>query len=171
MEGFGSTEGNVGCLNFWGKPGAVGFQGPLFRLMNRKTYQRLVKIDLDTEQIIRDPKTGFMIECAKGEPGEIIGRMINDNFVGYFGNSEATTKKFIYDCFEKVGKSGSGIAGAEASNVSDESDLKGDHWVRSGDLLMLGKDNFYYFVDRLGDTYRWKGGGFEKLARQSGEPD
>jgi fatty-acyl-CoA synthase len=34
---------------------------------------------------------------------------------------------------------------------------KGDAWYRTGDLLRYDEDGYYYFVDRTGDTFRWKG--------------
>ena len=34
---------------------------------------------------------------------------------------------------------------------------KGDRCFRSGDLMRREEDGYIYFVDRIGDTYRWKG--------------
>ncbi|KXS21743.1 acetyl-CoA synthetase-like protein [Gonapodya prolifera JEL478] len=132
-EGYGSTEGVVGSFNPFGKQGAVGFQGILVKALNPQT-PRIVKIDPITEELVRDPKTGFCIECSSGEPGEMIGRFINENFEGYFGDDKSTNKKFVRDVFEK-----------------------GDTWWRSGDLLFKDWRGWVYFVDRIGDTFRWKG--------------
>ena len=33
----------------------------------------------------------------------------------------------------------------------------GDAWYRTGDLMRRDERGFFYFVDRIGDTYRWKG--------------
>lgn len=55
-------------------------------------------------------------------------------FVGYAGNPKATEKKILRDVFQK-----------------------GDMYFDSGDLLRIGHDNFIYFQDRVGDTFRWKG--------------
>ena len=33
----------------------------------------------------------------------------------------------------------------------------GDRWFRTGDLLRREQTGFVYFVDRVGDTFRWKG--------------
>ena len=34
---------------------------------------------------------------------------------------------------------------------------KGDIWFRTGDLMRKDKNGYFYFIDRIGDTFRWKG--------------
>merc|ERR1711862_493808 len=55
------------------------------------------------------------------------------SFEGYT-NKEASEKKMIRDAFKK-----------------------NDLWFRSGDLLRRDDAGYFYFVDRIGDTFRWKG--------------
>lgn len=55
-------------------------------------------------------------------------------FAGYYGNKEGTEKKILRDVFKK-----------------------GDHYFRTGDLLRVSSEGYYYFADRMGDTFRWKG--------------
>ncbi|HXD75546.1 MAG TPA: hypothetical protein VN628_17495, partial [Vicinamibacterales bacterium] len=46
----------------------------------------------------------------------------------------ASTKKILRDVFEA-----------------------GDAWFRTGDLMKKDEAGYFYFVDRIGDTFRWKG--------------
>lgn len=132
-EFYAATEGNANMVNMDGKLGAVG----QLNLLTRIVYNTiLVKWDPVTEQPIRNAK-GFCIACDVDEPGELLGRIdpkrVNTRFDGY-ADPVATEKKILRNVLEK-----------------------GDSYFRTGDLLRRDKDGYYYFVDRIGDTYRWKG--------------
>src|SRR6202020_1695698 len=76
--------------------------------------------------------------CAIGEAGEAVGRIgtadgAGGRFDGYT-NATDTEKKILRDVF-----------------------AKGDAWFRTGDLMKIDDGSFFHFVDRLGDTFRWKG--------------
>lgn len=135
-EFYRSTEGLGRYDNFgfgdWGK-GKIGFSGPLGRLLENFTY--IVKIDLETETTYRDPKTGFCVLAKLGEPGEVIGRVVDRGTLSeYLGNSAATESKLLRDVFKK-----------------------GDLFQRMGDLVIQDADGWVSFHDRIGDTFRWKG--------------
>ena len=132
-EFYGSTEGNVSFVNFDGKVGAVGKIPGL--VADRFSHVRFVKFDVEREQPVRDA-SGFCVDCADNEVGEAIGRIgegLRGRFEGY-NDPEATKKKILRDVFEK-----------------------GDMWFRTGDLLRKDAQGYVYFVDRIGDTFRWKG--------------
>lgn len=132
-EFYGSTEGNVSFINFDGKPGAIG-RIPGW-LKSQFAHVGFVKFDIETEEPVRGPD-GFCIPAAIGEPGEAIGKIGDDvrqRFEGY-NDQKATEKKLLRDVFEK-----------------------GDLWFRTGDLLKKDKAGYIYFIDRIGDTFRWKG--------------
>jgi len=136
-EFYGSTEGNAALFNHCvdkRSRGSVSHMGPLlFKLYKLK----LAKFDVASEEIVRGPN-GFVIECAPGEPGELLGEIVMGDpvrgFDGYHDNKEATQKKILKDAFKK-----------------------GDVYFRSGDLMKRDKQGYWYFVDRIGDTFRWKG--------------
>ncbi len=132
LEGWSSTEANTSMLNVDNKPGSCG-RVPFKELHN----SRLVRYDVATDSY---PKTddGRLVECEVGEVGELIG-MIPDlpdsgagRFEGYTSEA-ATEKKILRDVFNP-----------------------GDAWYRSGDLLRQDEEGYFYFIDRIGDTYRWK---------------
>src|SRR5215471_10404716 len=133
MEFYGATEGNVGMINYDGKVGAIG-RVPWYMRNIQKI--RLVRYDIDKGVPIRGAD-GFCSETADGEVGEAVGKIDpNDprfRFDGYT-KREDTEKKILRDAFEK-----------------------GDAWFRTGDLMRRDKHGYFYFVDRTGDTFRWKG--------------
>jgi fatty-acyl-CoA synthase len=135
VEFYAATEGNVSLFNFDGKEGAVG-RLPWWVAFRFPT--KIVRFDVETRQPVRDAQ-GFCIECGLDEPGEVIGKILKDaskpgaRFEGYAAAAE-TDKKILRDVFEK-----------------------GDLWFRTGDLMRKDADGYFYFIDRTGDTFRWKG--------------
>ncbi|USP82651.1 acetyl-CoA synthetase-like protein [Curvularia clavata] len=99
----------------------------------------LVRMDPESDppEPIRDPKTGLCQICDWNEPGEMLSKLdaanIKQSFQGYFGNSKATNSKIIRDV-----------------------KTKGDAYFRTGDLMRWDDQGRFWFVDRLGDTFRWK---------------
>jgi fatty-acyl-CoA synthase len=135
LEWYAATEGNCVFFNFDGKVGAVG---RIPKWMEKKFFVEIVRFDIETEEPVRGPD-GFCIRCEPGEAGEAISKIVNDprrpsqRFEGY-ADPAATERKILHDAFQK-----------------------GDRWFRTGDLLRKDEMGYYYFVDRIGDTFRWKG--------------
>jgi fatty-acyl-CoA synthase len=135
IEFYGATEGNVNLFNFEGKEGAVG-RIPWF--LAHRFPTTVVRFDVELQQPVRNAQ-GFCVECDVNEPGEVIGKILKDpskpgaRFEGYATEVE-TNKKILRDVFEK-----------------------GDVWFRTGDLMRKDEHGYFYFVDRIGDTFRWKG--------------
>jgi fatty-acyl-CoA synthase len=135
LEFYGATEGNVNIFNFEGRLGAVG-RVPWF--VAHRFPIAVVRFDVERQQPVRNAQ-GFCERCAPNEAGEVIGRIVNDperpgnRFEGYAASAQ-NEGKILRDAFEK-----------------------GDAWFRTGDLMRRDKDGYFYFVDRVGDTFRWKG--------------
>ena len=135
LEFYAATEGNCSLFNFDSKPGAVG---RIPKWAERRFVIKIVRFDVETEQPVRDAQ-GFCIECAPDEVGEMVGEILDDplkpsaRFEGY-ADQAATEKKILRDVR-----------------------AKGDIWFRTGDLLRKDANRYFYFVDRIGDTFRWKG--------------
>ncbi|CAN9277110.1 unnamed protein product [Alternaria alternata] len=118
--------------------GAIARNGSLGNLlMSRKLT--LVRMDpnSDPPEPLRDPVTGLCEISDYNENGELLGKLdaanIKDGFQGYYGNEKATNSKIIRDVKEK-----------------------GDAYFRSGDLMRWDDEGRFWFVDRIGDTFRWK---------------
>jgi fatty-acyl-CoA synthase len=135
VEFYAATEGNVSLFNFEGKEGAVG-RLPWWVAARFPT--KVVRFDVERQQPVRDAD-GFCIACGVDEPGEVIGKILKDpskpgqRFEGYASTAE-TDKKVLHDVF-----------------------TKGDIWFRTGDLMRKDRNGYFYFIDRIGDTFRWKG--------------
>lgn len=131
VEMYGATEGNVALQNADGRVGSVGKPHPLL-----EDNVRLARFDLGRGELVRGPD-GRCVPCAADEPGELLGRVVTGGggmeYDGYT-DREASERKLVRDAF-----------------------ASGDAWFRTGDLLRRDADGYYHFVDRIGDTFRWKG--------------
>lgn len=130
VEFYGATEGNMALLNLTGKVGAVGHLPPWLR---RLVGIEIIRFDVESEDVVRGAD-GFCRRAEIGEPGEAIIKISRTSRFEGYTNPEATEKKVLRDAF-----------------------AKGDAYFRTGDLLRLDADGYFYFVDRIGDTFRWKG--------------
>ncbi|CAD7687940.1 unnamed protein product [Nyctereutes procyonoides] len=130
-ELYGATEGNICFMNHTGKIGSIGRTNFFYKLLF--TFD-LIKYDFQKDEPIRNEQ-GWCIHVRKGEPGLLISRVNEKNpFFGYAGSKKHTEKKLLCDVFKK-----------------------GDVYFNTGDLMVQDEENFLYFWDRIGDTFRWKG--------------
>jgi fatty-acyl-CoA synthase len=135
LEFYAATEGSFSLYNIEGRPGAIGRVPPF---LAHRFAAAIVKYDADAGAPVRDGE-GRCIRCAPGEIGEAIGRLSGGEaagagrFEGYTSAAE-TEKKVLRDVF-----------------------APGDSWFRTGDLMRRDAAGFFYFADRIGDTFRWKG--------------
>lgn len=128
-EFYGASEGNVAFANILNKDCTVGLTA---------SKVALVRYDPDTGEVLRGDD-GRCIEVDEEEPGLCIGHINpNSSFEGYT-DPDATESKILRDVLED-----------------------GDSWFNTGDLLKTVDVGFslgykhYQFVDRLGDTFRWR---------------
>ncbi|MFI4998678.1 MAG: long-chain-acyl-CoA synthetase, partial [Reyranellales bacterium] len=131
LEFYAATEGCLSLTNCEAKPGAVG-RVPKF--LAHRFPVALIRSDLATGEPARDTG-GRCVRAAPDEPGEAIVQIggAGAHFDGYT-DSSATAAKLLHDVF-----------------------TAGDRWFRTGDLMRQDAAGYYYFIDRLGDTFRWKG--------------
>jgi citronellyl-CoA synthetase len=128
-EIYGASEGNVSFLNILNKDKTIGAA---------ISKVALVKYDNENDEILRD-EAGHCIEVPIGEPGLLLGEITDKTrFEGYTDRA-ATEKKIVRNVLED-----------------------GDQWFNTGDLIRqidvgfaLGLKHFQ-FVDRTGDTFRWR---------------
>ncbi|KAI9847430.1 MAG: hypothetical protein M1838_000873 [Thelocarpon superellum] len=138
-EFYSATESTSGFFNLsnndFGK-GAIGTNGTLARLVLGKKVA-VTEVDWDEEAPVRDRTTGFCRRVSANQPGELLFRVdpqrIKENFQGYYGDEKASNAKILRDVF-----------------------AKGDVFFRTGDVVRWDHDGRWFFVDRIGDTFRWK---------------
>jgi fatty-acyl-CoA synthase len=130
LEFYAATEGNFSLYNAEGRPGAIG-RIPGF--LRHRFGVALIRHGEDGEPLRN--ADGFCLRAGTGEAGEAIGRIASGaaRFEGY-SDQAATAKKILRNVFEA-----------------------NDAYLRTGDLMHQDGQGFFYFVDRLGDTFRWKG--------------
>lgn len=129
IEFYGASEGNVAFANLLNKKNTIGMT---------TTDVRLAKYDVDANALIRD-EDRRLVQTEPDETGLCLARITETSrFEGYTDES-ATEKKVVRDAFED-----------------------GDAWFNTGDLLKTVDVGFtlgyahYQFVDRVGDTFRWR---------------
>jgi fatty-acyl-CoA synthase len=135
LEFYAATEANFSLYNCEGKPGAIG-RIPAF--LAHRFPVVIVKYDVAAGVPVRNG-AGFCERCVAGEVGEAISKISDSRtdaggrFEGYT-DPQASERKILRHVF-----------------------VEGDAWFRSGDLMRKDAAGFFYFVDRVGDTYRWRG--------------
>ena len=128
-EFYGSSEGNVAFINMLNKDCTVG---------STSVPIALVKYDVDADEIVTD-ENGHCVLVAGGEPGLLLGKITEKTTFEGYTSKEDTEKKILRDVFEIE-----------------------DAWFNTGDLMKTVDVGFslglahFQFVDRVGDTFRWK---------------
>jgi fatty-acyl-CoA synthase len=135
LEYYASTEGTFSLYNCEGKPGSIG-RIPSF--LTHRLPVALLRVAPDTSEPVRGAD-GLCEPCDANEAGEAVGLIPAEDgarggrFEGY-ADTSASERKVLRNVFKE-----------------------GDAWYRTGDLMRRDAAGFYYFVDRLGETFRWKG--------------
>ena len=136
VEFYAATEGNVLLFNCSGEVGALGYVPTFLEFIYSPT---LVRTDPDDSTVPLRAASGMCIRCKPGEVGLLVmpiaksGSGSGGQFDGYT-DKKATSSKILQDVLKR-----------------------GDNCFNTGDLLMRDARGFYFWSDRVGDTFRWKG--------------
>ena len=126
-EMYGSTEGSRPLFNADEIPGMIG--------RNNMAGFALAKVDPETGEFYKNEK-GYCVKCKPGDIGMGLIKIQKGEksfFTGY-KNQEKTQKKIIQNIFRK-----------------------NDTYFNTNDMLKLHENHWVSFIDRFGDTFRWKG--------------
>jgi len=128
-EFYGASEGNGGFANVFNKDCTVGLA---------TAPSKIVAYDVAGDELIRNEE-GFCIEQPDGEPGLLLIEITSKSEFEGYTSEEASRNKVLKDVL-----------------------VKGDAYFNTGDLMKVVDVGFafgqkhYQFVDRVGDTFRWK---------------
>ena len=128
-ELYAASEGNVSFANILNKDRTIGMTS---------AKVALIKYDVLEDEIVKN-EDGYCVEVGDGDAGLCLGQINKDAAFEGYTNKEATEKKILRNVFED-----------------------GDAWFNTGDLLRTVPVGFslgyphYQFVDRVGDTFRWR---------------
>ncbi|XP_067114856.1 long-chain fatty acid transport protein 6 isoform X2 [Osmerus mordax] len=130
-EAYGLTEASIGFVNYTSEIGPIG-RASYFNKLNMPF--ELLKFNPQLFEPTRT-NTGRCTKANKGETGILVAPVSALNpFLGYAGNELQSEKKLLRDVFRE-----------------------GDIYFNTGDLMLQDHQDFVYFRDRIGDTFRWKG--------------
>ncbi len=128
-EIYGSSEGNVVFMNVLNKDKTIG---------TTTVNIMLAKYDVDNDELVKD-KNGKLIEVKAGEIGLLLSEIDKKYLFDGYENKKATDSKILHGVRKKS-----------------------DRWFNTGDLIRKIDVGFamglshYQFVDRTGDTFRWR---------------
>ena len=133
LEFYAATEGSFSLVNVEGRPGSIGRIPPF---LAHRFPAAIVRFDVEAGAPLRGAD-GRCLRAAPGEVGEAIGLIGSGegagSFEGYTDRADSDAK-VLRDVF-----------------------ASGDRWFRTGDLMRQDAAGFFFFVDRVGDTFRWQG--------------
>lgn len=128
-EFYGASEGNIAFLNLLNKDCSIGFSTGEFALAS---------YDVEADEIRRDT-SGKVVSAELGEAGLLLGKITTETLFEGYTDTSANEGKIVRDVLES-----------------------GDAWFNTGDLIRevsvgwTASLKHYQFIDRVGDTYRWR---------------
>eukprot|EP00981_Chlorochromonas_danica_P006920 scaffold1504_cov172-Ochromonas_danica.AAC.8 len=131
VEFYSATEGNLALVNNHGRVGALGYI-PL--IVDSLYPVAIVKVEDETSSEPYRNADGFCEHCKPGEPGLVLSVVTQDRAFEGYTDKKATEAKLLRNVFKP-----------------------GDCYFNSGDLLSRDSEGYFYWCDRVGDTFRWKG--------------
>jgi solute carrier family 27 fatty acid transporter 1/4 len=106
---------------------------------------------------LRDEKTQLCVRCKTGERGLLLGmieKSLLNAFDGYVNNPSGTNRKIV----EHVYKKGDRAFNTGKIYLKEITKKKICFYLlHIGDVILADKYGYFYFCDRTGDTFRWKG--------------